>query len=119
MFKLEITKIDGEKELVYNMNKKEDDFLRFIPRNYGVSMDNVKAWYFGDDTLYEVEAYLKLEDHLLDLGENGEIRVVKKVTTPSDLLEEDSVYELIKSYDGALVTNAYDSKGNFVKDNGL
>ncbi len=69
MFKLEITKLDDSIENIYNMNKKEDDFLRFVPKQFGVTSDKIKVFYMGDFK-DECEAYLNLsKDNFLDIGE--------------------------------------------------
>lgn len=116
MFKLEVTKLDNSVELIYNMNNNEDDFLQFIPKHFGVTKDEVKAFLLPDSNKDEIEAYLKLgEEYALDLGEEGKIKVVtisvsEDEATGAELIET----TLVKEYVGTLIQWPYDEEGNFL-----
>lgn len=116
MFKLEITKINNEIEFIYNMNRNEDDFLQFIPKNFGVPKENVKAFIMPDENKDEIEAYLKLgPEYALDLGEEGKIKVIT-ITEQTDPQTQavEQVVTLVKEYVGTLIQWPYDEKGNFL-----
>lgn len=89
MFVLEIKNTLGEKTRHYWMNKNEDDFLRYIPGNFGVKKENVRAWMFSDDDFHVLEGTIKAldKDGALDLSEDGKIKVIKivKSETPSNV----------------------------------
>ena len=116
MFKLEVTKLDNSVELIYNMNNNEDDFLQFIPKQFGVTKDEVKAFLLPDSNKDEIEAYLKLgEEYALDLGEEGKIKVItisvsEDEATGAELIET----TLVKEYVGTLIQWPYDEEGNFL-----
>ena len=116
MFKLEVTKLDSSVEYIYQMNRNEDDFLQFIPKNFGVPKENVKAFIMPDSNKDEIEAYLKLgKEYALDLGEEGKIKVVT-ISTSIDPVTEAEVIEttLVKEYVGTLILWPYDEKGKFL-----
>lgn len=116
MFKLEVTKLDNSVELIYNINKNEDDFLQFIPKQFGVTKDEVNAFLLPDENKDQIEAYLKLgEEYALDLGEEGKIKVVtisvsEDEATGAELIET----TLVKEYVGTLIQWPYDEQGNFL-----
>jgi hypothetical protein len=115
MFKLEITKLNAEVEYIYNMNSIEDDFLQFLPNNFGVPKENILAYAMPDAWKFELEAYLKLgSEYALDLGEAGKIKVATVVTTTDEVTEiESTAVTLIKEYVGTLVEWPYDENGKF------
>lgn len=114
MFKVEVTKLDATVEHLYIMNEKADDFLQFIPRNYGVTKDEVVAHMMEDEDKHQLEAYLKLPNHFLDKEQTGKL-VIYKVTSvyneTTEILEE--VSEVVKEYVGQLIEWPYDELGNF------
>jgi hypothetical protein len=115
MFKIEVTKLDGEVEHIYNMNKKEDNFLKFIPKMYGVPATNMKAFMMDDEEIHELEAYLKLPNHVLDKGQEGKLVVVKLTKTFNEVTEvHEETSEVIKEYVGSLIEYPYDELGNFM-----
>lgn len=117
MFKLEIIKLNGEVEHIYNMNKLDDDFLRFIVRNYGIHPESLKAYAMPDHWRNELEAYLKLgEAYKLQVNLEGKLRVIhvtEQIDEATGAVEE--VVNVIKDYDGVLIEWPYDDKGNFIK----
>jgi len=115
MFKIEVTKLDDSVEHIYNMNKNEDDFLQFIPKNYGVDSSKVKAYMIDDSKKDELEAYLNLgEEYALDLGEEGKIKVVTISTSIDENEIEVIETTLVKEYVGTLIQWPYDSDGKFL-----
>lgn len=108
MFKIEVTKLDGNVEHIYNMNLITDDFLQFIPKNFGVSKDNMKAYAMPDAWKDELEAYLKIEGNLLDVGQEGKLRVIKidEVVDPVTEVIEEQV-TVVKEYVGTLIEYPY------------
>lgn len=83
MFVIEVTDLLGSKKRHYWMNTSEDDFLRYLPKNFGVQKQNLRAWMFSDDELPIVEGYIKAlgKDGALDLSQDGKIKVCKIVRT--------------------------------------
>lgn len=83
MFAIEVTDLLGAKSRHYWMNASEDDFLRYLPKNFGVPKQNIRAWMFSDDELPIVEGYLKAlgKDGAIDLSQDGKIKVCKIVRT--------------------------------------
>jgi hypothetical protein len=116
MFKIEVTKLNNEVEHIYNMNKLDDDFLQFLPRNYGVQKEAVVAYAMPDDWKYELEAYLKLgPQYKLDLSQAGKLVVVtvtEEVDEETEAVEE--IVTLVKEYVGTLIEWPYDDKGSFL-----
>ena len=127
MFKLEITKLNNEIEHIYNMNLKEDDFLRFIPPQFGVTENELDAYMMADSDKDQLEAYLNLgPEYALDLGETGKIKVVTVSETVNETTGATEISTtLVKEYVGTLIQWPYkenlkkDKKGNFVHLNGL
>jgi len=127
MFKIEVTKLNNEVEHIYNMNLDEDDFIRFIPRQFGVPKENVKVFTMDDSKKDELEAYLRLgPEYALELGESGKIKVVtisEQVNETTQAIEE--VVTVVKEYVGTLIQWPYkenlakDKKGNFIHFEGL
>lgn len=89
MFTLEVTNLLGAKSRHYWMNASEDDFLRYLPKNFGVPKENIRAWMFSDDDLPILEGYIKALDKsgALDLSQDGKIKVLKitRTETPSQI----------------------------------
>lgn len=116
MFKIEVTKLDNSVEHIYNMNKLDDDFLQFIPKNFGVTKENVKAYAMPDDWKYELEAYLKLgPNYVLQTNEVGKLiigTIEEVVDVNTDATEV--VFTPVKEYVGTLIEWPYDEKGNFI-----
>lgn len=80
MFKIEVINLLGEKENHYWMNKKGDDFLRFLPKMFGVPKENITAHVMNDDEKFLYEAYLKShENNEADMNEEGVIKVKRKI----------------------------------------
>lgn len=89
MFTIEVTNLLGAKYRHYWMNGSEDDFLRYLPKNFGVPKENIRAWMFSDDDLPILEGYIKALDKsgALDLSQDGKIKVLKvtRTETPSQI----------------------------------
>lgn len=109
------------------MNIDEDDFIRFIPGQYGVAKENVKVFTMDDSKKDELEAYLKLgPEYMLELGESGKIKVIKVTEVLNETTQaiEESI-ELMAEYVGTLIQWPYienlakDKKGNFIHFEGL
>lgn len=80
MFKIEVINLLGEKENHYWMNKKEDDFLRFLPKQFGVPVENINVYVMEDEEKDLYEAYLRShENNEPDMSEDGAIKVKRKV----------------------------------------
>ncbi|MHA1166581.1 MAG: hypothetical protein ACTSRU_02085 [Candidatus Hodarchaeales archaeon] len=116
MFKIEITKLDNSVEHIYNMNSVEDNFLQFVPKQFGVPPENMKAFMIEDENQPELEAYLKLgPNYALDVGESGKIKVVTIETSENETTgAEEIVTTLVKEYIGTEIQYPYDSKGRFL-----
>lgn len=82
MFTIEVTDLLGAKSRHYWMNASQDDFLRYLPKNFGVPKQNLRAWMFSDDDLPIVEGYIKAlgKDGALDLSQDGKIKVCRIVS---------------------------------------
>jgi len=127
MFKLEVTKLDNEIEYIYNMNIDEDDFIRFIPGQFGVPKENVKVFTMDDSKKDELEAYLQLgPEYMLELGESGKIKVVTISEQLNDVTQAmEQTITPVKEYAGTLIQWPYienlakDKKGNFIHFEGL
>lgn len=116
MFKIEVTKLDASVEHIYNMNKLDDDFLQFIPRNFGVQKEAVKAYAMPDEWKYELEAYLKLgPQYVLKMDTVGKL-IVGTLTEEVDEITEavESIFTPVKEYVGVLIEWPYDEKGSFL-----
>jgi len=116
MFKLEITKLDSTIENIYNMNLKEDDFLQFMPKQYGVTSAEVKAFLMLDSDKDQLEAYLRLNSsYELDLSTSGSIKVIEvgKSVDPATGAEIINA-TLIKEYIGTSIKWPYDNTGKFL-----
>ena len=116
MFKIEVTKLDNTVEHIYNMNKNEDDFLQFVPKQFGVTSSDMKAYIMPDTWKDELEAYLKLdENNSLDLSEEGKIKVINITSSFNEVTEvEEESLTVVKEYVGTLIEYPYDSEGKFL-----
>jgi hypothetical protein len=116
MFKIEVTKLDDSIENIYNMNSVKDDFLQFVPKQFGVPPENMKAFMIADEYQSELEAYLKLgPNYALDVGESGKIKVVTIETSENETTgAEEIITTLVKEYVGTEIQYPYDSKGKFL-----
>lgn len=116
MFKIEVIKLDNTVEHIYNMNSVKDDFLQFVPGQYGVPKENMKAFMIEDEKQPELEAYLKLgPNYALNVGESGKIKVVTIETSENETTgAEEIVTTLVKEYVGTEIQYPYDAKGKFL-----
>lgn len=116
MFKLEITKLDNTVFHDYNMNSVEDNFLKFIPGQFGVPKENMKIFMIPDESKPELEAYLNLgPNYALDVGESGKIKVVTIETSINETTGAEEIETtLVKEYVGTEIQYPYDEKGKFL-----
>lgn len=121
MFKLEITKPDATVEHVYQMNRNEDDFLRFIPGNYGVTKDDVAAYIMDDENFQILENLLRddQEKRSLDLEETGKIKVIEtNIEWDEENQIEVETVTTIHEFVGTLIEWPYDENMNFLGNGG-
>lgn len=116
MFKIETTKLNNEIEHEYLMNRNEDDFVRFLPRRFGVPKENVKVYTIDDSKKFELEAYLNLgPEYALDIGETGKIKVVTIAETVNETTGATEITTtLVKEYVGTLIQWPY-KENNLMK----
>jgi hypothetical protein len=123
MFVLEIKNAIGKISRHYWMNPAEDDFLRYIPKNFGVSKDAIRAWIFSDDDFPLLEGLMKsLEGQgVLDLSTDGKIKAgrIARTETQSEVEGEAPVihesFELLAEYEGHEVEWPYSSEWKMSK----
>ena len=68
MFVIQVQNALGETSKHYWMNQSGDDFLRYLPRNFGVPKENIRAWMFSDDDFPILEGLLKALGDVLEGG---------------------------------------------------
>lgn len=123
MFVIEVTDLLGAKSRHYWMNAAEDDFLRFLPKNFGVPKANIRAWMFSDDEMPILEGYVKAlgKDGGLDLSQDGKIKVGKIVRTEIPAEAEGQApqvtesFELLAEFDGHEVGWPYSPEWTMAK----
>lgn len=92
MFKIEIINLLGEKENHYWMNKKGDDFLRFLPKMFGVPKENITAYVMEDDEKDLYEAYIRShEANEPDMSEDGAIKIKRKIKARFEVGEKTDI----------------------------
>jgi hypothetical protein len=108
MFVLEIKDAVGKTSRHYWMNSSQDDFLRYIPKNFGVKKDNVRAWVFSDEDFPLLEGLMKALDGkgVLDLSEDGKIKAGR--------IENDA-FEVLAEYHGHEVEWPYSEEWSLAK----
>lgn len=123
MFVIEVKNVLGDTSRHYWMNGSEDDFLRYLPKNFGVAKENLRAWKFSDDDFPLLEGVLKALDGkgVLDLSEDGKIKAGRVVTTEVPATEEGAdpttveAFELLAEYAGQEVAWPYSSEWTLAK----
>ena len=127
MFVIQVTSLENQVSKHYWINKNSDDFIRFLPNNFGVPKENLKFWMFDDSEFFIIENLLKSqnenEERFLDLSENSKIKVVKKVKAQIEVLNQETNETEIQEVDeitvlrevlGSEIAFPYDSSMNFL-----
>lgn len=113
MFRIDVINLLGENESHYWMNKKDDDFLQFLPKHFGVPKENISVSIMGnddDDSL--ITAYLNSHDlNEQAFSSDNEIhvnRVFKGMFNDNDPLTPDDYEQQKLNYIDAMkgTTNA-------------
>lgn len=85
MFVIEVENFLNQKSRHYWMNAADDDFARYLPKNFGVAKEKLRFWVFEDDDMPVLEGAMKAlgQDGALDLSVDGKIKVCRTVRTES------------------------------------
>jgi hypothetical protein len=118
MFVIQVQNALGETSKHYWMNQSGDDFLRYLPRNFGVPKENIRAWMFSDDEFPILEGLLKAlgDKGAIDLSEEGKIKAlrVNRTETPAEVEGEPPVVtestEVLAEYLGQEIGWPYSSE---------
>jgi len=105
------------------MNAAEDDFARYLPKNFGVAKEKLRFWMFDDEEMPVLEGMLKAlgQYGIIDLSEAGKIKVGRIVRTESlgETPESPPVVteslELVAEFSGVEVGWPYSSEWKMTK----
>lgn len=117
MFKLEVTKANTTVEMIYQMNRNEDDFIQFIPKLFNVPKEAIDIYMIDDDNHAILESALATNKELrsLDMSEAGIIKVIESVVTIDEItLVETEEITIIESFTGVAINYPYDAEGKFL-----
>lgn len=126
MFVIQVTNQLGAVSKHYWMNSKEDDFLRFLPKNFGVHKEALRVWMFEDEEMPLLEGSMKAlgEAAMLDLSTEGVIKAGRIVETPGTpdpenpgawLVVPSSSFEMVFQCSGVEVGWPYSSEWKMSK----
>ena len=89
MFVIQVQNALGETSKHYWMNQSGDDFLRYLPRNFGVQKEQIRAWMFSDDDFPILEGLLKA------LGDNTRYAIYLELARAATPLATAAVSEAL------------------------
>jgi len=99
MFKIEVTNFKGQLESHLWQNNIEDDFLRFLPNQFGVPKENFTIYKFLENVNLANRILKDNENNFVDLLETGKADIKRKFKKQFDVGEkvEKTQFENIKT----------------------
>lgn len=116
MWLIEVVK-DNEKTSHFWHNKHSDDFARFIPKNFGVTANDLSFYHLQEDDVQTFNNLMSQTEtvddvvqplHYQDISENGKVKV-------KQLSDDALLYELTGSH--VPWSSMYDENMNFILNN--
>lgn len=112
--------IKSPNKSLFMWNRKEDDFLRFMPEHLGCEADELEVFYFGNEARAKLKNYQQLSGAVPAIGEEGSLSaVIKKPGYFVEVEGEQPQYvpesvEVIETFEGQRVVEwPYTADGKF------
>lgn len=113
MFVIQKTDLENNISREYNMNENEDDFIRYLPRIYGIPKENLRIWMFPHEEFPFVESLLRGSpgQRFLDLSVDGVMKVCRLDMVLNELTQiEEEQITVLRTVNGVEIGWPYDDK---------